>query len=122
VPGAWAEKYKAYLDLDVPDDRRGCLQDIHWSMGAMGYFPTYTLGNLYGAAFFEAASSAIGDLSDQIARGEFDALRHWLTENIHVHGSRFESEPLGRRVTGHGLDAAPLMRHLSGKLEPIYGL
>jgi carboxypeptidase Taq len=122
VPGAWAEKYKAYLDLDVPDDRQGCLQDIHWSMGAMGYFPTYTLGNLYGAAFFETAQTQISDLTEQISRGEFDALRHWLTDNIHIHGCRYRSQQLAERVTGHGLDAAPLMRYLTGKLEPIYGL
>ena len=122
VPGAWAEKYKSYLDLDVPDDRRGCLQDIHWSMGAMGYFPTYTLGNLYGAAFFEAAEKKIDNLSEQVGCGEFDVLRTWLTDNIHIHGCRFGSEELGQRVTGHGLDAAPLMRHLTGKLEEIYGL
>ncbi|MCH7774022.1 MAG: hypothetical protein IH784_06395, partial [Bacteroidetes bacterium] len=65
LPGVWNEKYKEYLGLDVPDDRRGCLQDIHWSMGSIGYFPTYTLGNLYSAQFFEKAAGDIADLHQQ---------------------------------------------------------
>jgi len=122
LPGAWNEKYKDYLGLDVPDDAHGCLQDIHWSMGAMGYFPTYTLGNLYAAQFFEKAREDLGDLDDQIARGEFTPLREWLNKNIHRQGMRYESEPLCEHVTGESLSAEPLMRHLEGKLRPVYGL
>ncbi len=122
VPGAWNERYRDYLGIDVPDDAHGCLQDIHWSLGAMGYFPTYTLGNLYAAQFFEKASEYLGNLDDQIARGEFGPLREWLTKSIHSHAMRYESEALCEHVTGKPLSADPLMRHLERKLRGVYGL
>ena len=125
LPGAWNEKYREYLGVDVPDDARGCLQDIHWSMGALGYFPTYTLGNLYGAQFFEAATEALGgrDAVDALfARGEFGPMLDWLREHIHEPGKTFTSAELCERVTGKPLSADPLLRHLESKLLPIYGL
>ena len=122
VPGAWNEKYRDYLGIDVPDDARGCLQDIHWSMGAMGYFPTYTLGNLYAAQFFEQAVANIPDLEQQFTRGEFASLKKWLNENIHEQGMRYLSEPLCEKITGKPLSADALMRHLESKFRPIYGL
>ncbi len=121
IPGTWNVKYKEYLGLDVPDDRRGCLQDIHWSSGNLGYFPTYTLGTLYAAQFFEKALQEIPGLYKQVERGEFSALRHWLNENIHAQGMRYRSAELCRHVTGKPLGAEPLMRHLEGKLLPLYG-
>src|SRR5690606_14840564 len=84
VPAVWNQRYQEYLGIEVPDDARGCLQDIHWSMLAIGYFPTYTLGNLYSAQFFEAAREAIPDLEEQFACGQFESLKTWLNENIHV--------------------------------------
>lgn len=122
IPEVWNRLYRDYLGLEVPDDRRGCLQDIHWSMGAMGYFPTYTLGNLYAAQFFEAARKAMPDLEERFARGEFDPLRHWLNEKIHRQGKRFLPKDLCVEVTGQPLSAEPLMRHLEGKLRPLYGI
>jgi carboxypeptidase Taq len=122
VPGLWNEKYKQYLDLDVPDDRRGCLQDIHWSMCAMGYFPTYTLGNLYCAQFFEKAMEDMPDLHEQFAQGRFEALKLWLNEHIHAHGQRYRAADLCEQVTGKPLSADPLLRHLESKLRPLYGL
>jgi carboxypeptidase Taq len=122
IPSVWNKLYKDYLGLDVPDDRRGCLQDIHWSMGAMGYFPTYTLGNLYASQFFEAACTEIPGLVDGFARGEFAPLKAWLNSNIHAHGRRFTPSELVTRVTGKPLSAEPLMRHLEGKLRPLYGI
>lgn len=121
LPDAWNQKYRDYLDVEVPDDQNGCLQDIHWSMGAFGYFPTYTLGNLYCAQFFEAALEAIPDLYEQFARGEFGALKTWLNENIHAHGSRYRAPELCVKVTGKPLSADPLLRHLESKLRPLYG-
>ena len=118
----WNESYKDYLGVDVPDDRRGCLQDIHWSMGSIGYFPTYTLGNLYSAQLFEKAAVDIADLHQQFERGEFGPLREWLNAQIHAHGQRYRAADLCRHVTGKPLTADPLMRHLEGKLRPIYGL
>ncbi|MCG3178086.1 MAG: Thermostable carboxypeptidase 1 [Phycisphaerae bacterium] len=122
LPGEWNARYRDYLGVEVPDDAVGCMQDIHWSMGAMGYFPTYTLGNLYAAQFFEAAAAAIGDLPARIAAGDFAALKKWLNANIHAHGQRYRSADLCRVVTGKPLDAEPLMRHLEGKFGPLYGL
>lgn len=122
IPSVWNRMYKEYLGLDVPDDRRGCLQDIHWSMGSMGYFPTYTLGNLYAAQFFEAALAAMPELPEQFARGEFSGLRRWLGEHIHSQGKRYLPKDLCKVVTGKPLSAEPLMRHLEGKLRPLYSL
>ena len=122
IPGVWNRTYKEYLDLDVPDDRRGCLQDIHWSSGDIGYFPTYTLGNLYSAQFFEAALEAMPDLLEQFEKGEFGGLKKWLNENIHAHGRRYRAADLCRTVTGKPLTADPLLRHLERKLRPLYGL
>jgi carboxypeptidase Taq len=122
IPGVWNEKYKEYLDLDVPDDRRGCLQDVHWSMTSMGYFPTYTLGNLYCAQLFEKAQQDMPDLLSQFERGEFGNLKTWLNTNVHAHGQRYHAADLCEHVTGKPLTAEPLLRHLSDKLRPIYGL
>lgn len=122
LPAVWNSKYKEYLQVDVPDDARGCLQDIHWSMGAIGYFPTYTMGNLYCAQFFETATEQLGDLNAMFAKGDFTPLRNWLNENIHAHGKRYRSADLAQHVTGKPLSADPLMRHLEGKLRPLYGV
>lgn len=122
LPDAWNARYKEYLGVDVPDDARGCMQDIHWSMGAIGYFPTYTLGNLYAAQFFEAAREAIGDLNAMFAAGDFAPLRTWLNEHIHALGKTYNSEDLCVHVTGKPLSPDPLMRHLEGKFRPLYGL
>lgn len=122
IPGLWNETFKRYLGLDVPSDAKGCLQDVHWSFGAIGYFPTYCLGNLYAAQFWETINEQIPELDRQIASGEFGPLRTWLNENIHAHGRRYRAGELCEKVTGKSLSAEPLLRHLSGKLRPIYGL
>jgi carboxypeptidase Taq len=122
IPDAWNARYKKYLGLDVPDDARGCLQDVHWSMTAMGYFPTYTLGNLFCAQFFETITEAMPDIHAQFERGEFKPLKDWLNANIHAHGQRHRAADLCVHVTGKPLSADPLMRHLEGKLRPIYGI
>ncbi len=120
VPAEWNRRYAAYLDVDVPDDRRGCLQDLHWSTGSIGYFPTYTMGNLYAAQFFEAACEALGDVPAMVAAGEFTPLRRWLNEHIHALGHTYSSDELCEHVTGQPVSAQPLMRHLGGKLRPLY--
>ncbi len=122
IPDAWNQKYKEYLGLIVPNDAKGCLQDIHWSMCSMGYFPTYTLGNLYCAQFFEKAMEDIPDLHQQFERGEFGALKAWLNKNIHAEGRRYRAAELCEHVTGRPLEADPLLRHLDGKLRPLYGV
>lgn len=122
LPGEWNSRFKSYLGLEVPDDRRGCLQDVHWSFGLVGYFPTYTLGNLYAAQLWETINGKIKNLDEQIGKGEFGELREWLRKNIHVHGRRYGAGELCRKVTGKALNADALLRHLEGKLRPIYGV
>ena len=122
LPEAWNAKMEELLGIRPPDNARGCLQDIHWSMGAFGYFPTYALGNLYAAQFFAAAKRAIGDLDEQIGRGEFEHLLGWLRENIHRHGQRFRAHELLQRVTGSALSIDPFLAYIRAKFSPIYGL
>ena len=122
LPAAWNEQYKALLGVDVPDDRRGCLQDVHWSFGLIGYFPTYSLGNLYAAQLWETINERIPDLDAKMARGEFAELLAWLRENIHRHGRRYTAAELCERATGKALSPDPLMRHLERRVRPAYGL
>jgi carboxypeptidase Taq len=122
VPHEWNRRYKEYLGVDVPDDALGCLQDVHWSGGSFGYFPTYTLGNLYAAQFFEKIREDIPDIDARFERGEFATLKTWLNENLHRHGARYVPSELCERLTGEPLSAEPLLRHLGSKLRPLYGL
>lgn len=122
VPGAWNETFRKYLGMEVPDDKRGCLQDVHWSFGLMGYFPTYCLGNLYCAQLWETITEAIPDLPGQMSRGEFAPLKTWLNDNIHAHGRQYRAGELCERVTSKPLSADPLLRHLERKLRPAYGV
>lgn len=122
LPTAWREKYRVYLGIEPANDADGVLQDIHWSAGLFGYFPTYSLGNLYAAQLFEAADQQLGGLDAQFARGEFQPLLAWLRENIHQQGQCYSAAELAKRVTRQPLSHAALMRHLRGKLAPLYGI
>jgi carboxypeptidase Taq len=122
VPAAWNERLKHYLGLTPKDDSVGCLQDIHWSAGLIGYFPTYALGNLYAAQFFEAAGRELGDLHAMFAKGEFAPLLNWLRTHIHRHGRRYTAPQLVKRVTGADLSPEPLLRHLTAKANELYGV
>lgn len=122
VPGVWNERVRRDLGIEVPDDRRGCLQDIHWSMGAIAYFPTYTLGNLYAAQLWEAIHDALPGLDDRMREGDFTPLLGWLRENVHRHGRLHTAPEICRRATGRPLSPEPLLRYLEGKLRPLYGI
>ena len=122
VPAAWNEGFRALLGTEVPDDRRGCLQDVHWSCGLIGYFPTYTLGNLYAAQLWEAATRDLPDLDGQIALGEFGPLREWLRTSVHAHGQRWSAADLCVRATGAPLSAEPYLHALESKLNAVYRL
>ncbi|MFG0307161.1 MAG: carboxypeptidase M32 [Phycisphaerales bacterium JB040] len=122
LPGVWNERFRELFGLDVPSDAKGCMQDVHWSFGLIGYFPTYTLGNLYAAQQWEALNRAMPDLDRQIARGEFSNLLAWLKTHIHVHGRRYPAGELNKMATGHELSADPLMKHLERRIRPAYGL
>jgi carboxypeptidase Taq len=112
LPGAWAERYQHYLGLTPDSDATGCLQDIHWSEGLIGYFPTYTLGNVYAAQLFETAENAVGPLEESFAAGEFGPLREWLRENVHRHGRRYPAPVLIERVTGNGPNPSAMVTSL----------
>ncbi len=122
LPGAWNEKYRQALGIVPPDDAQGVLQDIHWSAGLFGYFPTYALGNLYAAQFFAQAEADLGGLGPRFARGEFRPLGEWLGEKIHREGQRYSATELVERVTGRALSHTPLIEHLRERLNPLYGL
>lgn len=122
LPGAWNERMRSDLGVEVPDDRRGCLQDVHWSMGAIGYFPTYTLGTLYAAQLWDAVNRDVPGLEPSIRAGDFAPLLGWLRENVHAHGMRYRAAELCERVTGAPLGHEPLVRYLRAKLAPLYGL
>lgn len=122
LPAAWNERMRDYLGLTPSNDVDGVLQDIHWSNGYIGYFPTYALGNLISVQLWEKINQDIPDLLDQIRRGEFSALLSWLQHNIHRNGRKFEPQELVKRVTGSPIDPAPYMRYLRSKYSEIYGL
>ena len=122
LPSAWNDRYQEFLGLDVPSDREGCLQDVHWSFGLIGYFPTYTLGNLHMAQLWRAIRRDLGDIDEQIARGQFAPLLAWLRDHIHQHGRRYSAHELTKRATGEDLSPDPLVEYLEAKLRPNYGL
>ena len=98
------------------------MQDIHWSGAAIGYFPTYALGNLYAAQLFQQANADISDLPASFSRGDFQPLLGWLRTNVHEAGKRYAADELIQRVTGKALSAEPLLDYLQGKLNPLFGV
>ena len=122
LPAAWNARMTEYLGVDVPDDAHGVLQDVHWSGGAIGYFPTYSLGNVVSVQLWEHIREALPDLDAQFERGEFGELASWLRENLHRHGRKFTSKEMLERVVGGGIDPAPYLRYLKEKLGGIYGV
>jgi carboxypeptidase Taq len=122
LPEAWNEKYRTDLGIDSPNDAQGCLQDIHWAAGLVGYFPTYTLGNLYAAQLYARADADLGGLEPAFARGDFAGLLAWLRDKIHRNGQRYRAADLIEKATGSTLDHEPLVASLQQKYGPIYGL
>jgi carboxypeptidase Taq len=122
LPEVWNTKMEEYLGVVPPDDAQGVLQDVHWSEGLLGYFPTYALGNLVASQLWEKIEEDIPDLSQQIETGKFDALLGWLRKNVHQYGAKFDPMELLERITGSGLSAEPYLRYLHSKFGEIYGL
>ena len=122
LPGAWDEAYEAALGIRAPHVSDGVLQDIHWSMGAFGYFPTYTLGNLISAQLFRAAEAELGDLAPRFAAGEFGPLLGWLRENVHAHGRNYSASELVERATGRALSADDYLASRRASVAAIYGV
>lgn len=121
LPEAWNARMKQYVGVDVSSDAQGCLQDIHWSAGLIGYFPTYQLGNIIASQIWEKARADLPDLEAQFERGEFMPLREWLREKLHRHGRKFTPQETIRRVVGGDIDVAPYIRYLKSKFGEIYG-
>jgi carboxypeptidase Taq len=122
LPEAWNARMTEYLGVDVPDDAHGVLQDVHWSGGAIGYFPTYSLGNVISVQLWDQVRAAIPDLDQQFERGEFGELSSWLRENLHRNGRKFTSKETLERIVGGGIDSGPYLRYLKDKLGGIYGI
>ncbi len=123
IPEAWNARMKEYLGVTVPNDADGVLQDIHWSGGMIGYFSTYSLGNIISCQIWEKALQAMPDLYQQFERGEFMALREWLRDNLHKHGRKFTPMETLQRVVGEGkINVAPYVKYLKTKYSEIYGL
>lgn len=120
IPEYWNQQYQHYLGIPVPDDRNGSLQDVHWSHGSFGYFPTYSLGSLYAAQFFHAATIALPGLDQQLSEGNFGMLLQWLRDNIHCHGRKYTSEELCEKITGEGINIRHFMQYSINKYRLIY--
>lgn len=129
LPAAWNDAYRRHLGVEAPSNADGVLQDVHWSFGALGYFPTYLIGSIYAAALFEAASEALGgrdQVEDQLRVGEFSSLLIWLRHNVHEVGSlrlpaEIVSAAIGKADTGQ-IDTEPFLSHLRTKYEALYSL
>jgi carboxypeptidase Taq len=122
LPVAWREKMREYLDLECPSDADGVLQDVHWSMGSFGYFPSYALGNIYGLQIFRKLQSDLPDFEELIARGDFGTVRTWLGDTIYRWGCRLEPAELLMKITGEKLSVIPFVEYLETKYTELYGL
>jgi len=121
LPSAWRAKMKELLGIEPDTDSQGALQDVHWSMGAFGYFPSYALGNLYGLQFWEKLASDLPQADEMIAKGNFTAILSWLRDNIYVWGCRQDPKDLLKTVTGKSLSAEPFLGYVESKYAGIYG-
>jgi carboxypeptidase Taq len=122
VPAAWNEAYRKTLGIAPANDADGCLQDGHWSAGLIGYFPTYTLGNICAAQLFAQAARDMGELDQAIARGDFTGLLDWLREKVYRSGSRYRATQLIEHITGSPPNHRPLVAYLQRKYRALYGL
>ena len=120
IPDWWNASYKTWLDVTVPNDKKGCLQDVHWSHGSFGYFPTYSLGSFYAAQFFSAAENQLPGLHESIGQGDASTLLDWLRNRVHRHGRRYTSEQLCLLATGKTLDISYFLQYLLDKYRNIY--
>ncbi|WP_139489467.1 carboxypeptidase M32 [Brevibacillus dissolubilis] len=122
LPGIWNEKYKEYLGIDVPNDKMGVLQDVHWAGGSIGYFPTYSLGNVYAAQFTNTLKKEITNYDELVSRGEFAPIIKWYNEKIHQYGKLKDPSELVVEITGEQANAQYLVEYLEQKFKSVYGL
>lgn len=122
LPQYWNNKYKEYLGIDVPNDTQGVLQDVHWSHGSFGYFPTYSLGSFYAAQFYAQAKKEVKNLETEIEKGNTQPLLNWLRTNIHQHGKYYTAEQLCEKITGEKLNFKYFMEYAKRKYTYLYSL
>jgi carboxypeptidase Taq len=122
IPALWNKKMKEYFGITPKDNAEGVLQDVHWSFGGFGYFPSYAMGNLYGAQIMEQAEKEIPDLWGKVSKGEFLPLKNWLNEKVHAHGRFYDPEDLIKVISGEALSSDPFMNYLEKKYKEIYKL
>jgi carboxypeptidase Taq len=122
LPELWNTNMQEYLSVTPPDPSKGVLQDIHWSIGSIGYFSTYALGNLVSVQLWEKINKDIRNLDDQIRKGDFSELLGWLRKNVHQYGQKYEPQQLVEMVTGSRITPEPYVRYLTKKYSEIYGL
>jgi carboxypeptidase Taq len=122
LPEAWRKLMKEFLGPEPKTDAEGVLQDVHWSMGAFGYFPSYALGNLYGLQFWQKLSADLPRTEQAVGRGDFGDIHGWLQENIYRWGKRLEPPELLRKITGETLSVAPFLSYLETKYTELYGI
>ncbi len=120
LPDAWNARFEKYLGLTPPDNARGCLQDVHWSAGLFGYFPTYSLGTLLSSQLFEQARTDVPAIDEDLMKGEYASLLAWLREKVHHPGRRYEPAELVERICGRPLDSTPFVSYLHEKYRGIY--
>ena len=120
LPEAWNKKFKDYFGRDVTKPSDGILQDVHWSIGAFGYFPTYTLGNLNAGCLFKKMKEDIPNMDERFEKGDVSSATNWLTENIHQHGSLYEPTELIKNATGEELTPEPFLDYLDEKFSDMY--
>jgi carboxypeptidase Taq len=122
LPAAWNARFKEYLGLKVDNDANGVLQDVHWSAGLIGYFPTYAIGNLIAGQLWQLAHQQLPNLEEQIGAGQLSPLRGWLRERVHRHGAKFTTTELLEREGAGPIAVTPFTRYLKAKLSDVYGL
>jgi len=120
IPGYWNESYRKWLGVEVPDDRHGCLQDVHWSHGSFGYFPTYSLGSFYAAQLFASAVNTVPGLAQKLENGNVSDLLHWLRQRVHALGRIWNSEEICQKATGETLNGRHFQEYLLDKYGKIY--
>jgi len=121
LPETWNQKYKDFLDVNIENDSEGVMQDTHWASGFYGYFPTYTLGNIYSGQLLATLANDMQDWRSQLAQGNLEDIRVWLTKNVHSYGDLYDPADLILRITGKKLDAEPYLEYLREKYSGLYG-
>ena len=122
LPEIWREKMKDYLGVVPESDADGVLQDVHWSGGSFGYFPSYSLGNIYAAQFRNTLQKQMPNYEEEVRRGNLGVIKDWLNENIHRHGKMLQPADIVQQVTGEAIDSKYLVQYFKEKYGALYGI